>query len=358
MAWLLYGAYGYTGELIARRALDKGDEPPILAGRREAPLRALAEELGLEWRAFPLGGTPDRRADHLEGVDAVLHVAGPFSQTSAPMVRACLARGAHYLDVTGEVDVFEAVFARDEEARQAGGTLLPGVGFDVVPSDCLAAALASRLPEACRLELAIYSESQETSQGTAKSMLEGVSQGGRVRRRGRLERVSFGHATRVVAFPPGRRRCVAIPWGDLSTAYRSTGIEEITTYMAQPALAIAGTRLANLAAPILSLGPVQRRLNRWIERNVSGPSESTRERAQTHVWGRVEDRWGVALEGSVTTPEAYRFTADSALACLERVRAGDAPAGAQTPSLAFGAEFVTGLEDVCWRLPAARLASE
>lgn len=352
MAWLLYGAYGYTGELIARQALARGDEPPILAGRREAPLRALAEELGLERRAFPLDDASERTAAHLEGVDAVLHVAGPFSRTSDPMVRACLARGAHYLDVTGEVDVFEAVFARHEEALASGVTLLPGVGFDVVPSDCLAAALARRLPEARRLELAIYSESKQTSQGTSKTMLEGVGQGGRVRRGGRLERVSFGHATRVVAFPPGRRRCVAIPWGDLSTAYRSTGIGEITTYMAQPALAIAGTRLANLAAPLLSLGPVQRRLTRWIERNVSGPSESTRARARVHVWGRVEDPWGVALEGCVTTPEAYRFTADAALTCLERVRAGDAPPGAQTPSLAFGPEFVTALEGVRWRLPA------
>src|SRR5712691_5153761 len=125
--WIIYGANGYTGALVAEAARARG-LAPVLAGRSADKVRALAEKLGLEWRAFDL-----ERAD-IAGASLVLHCAGPFSQTSRPMVDACLAASAHYLDVTGEIDVFEAVFARDAEAKARGVVLLPGVGCDVVPS--------------------------------------------------------------------------------------------------------------------------------------------------------------------------------------------------------------------------------
>src|SRR6266550_6648973 len=147
MAWMIYGANGYTGQLIAELANNHG-EKPILAGRNAAKVRALAEKLGLPWRAFALD-RPD-----LRDIELVLHCAGPFSATSRPMVDACLLARAHYLDITGEIDVFESVLGRDEEARQRGIVLLPGAGFDVVPSDCLAALLKQRLPSATKLELA------------------------------------------------------------------------------------------------------------------------------------------------------------------------------------------------------------
>jgi len=135
--WMLYGANGYTGALIAEEAKRRG-LTPVLAGRRADAVRPLAERLGLPHEVFPL-------EDHvaldraLERVDAVLLAAGPFSPTSRAVVDACIRTRRHYLDVTGEIAVFEAIFARDAEARERGAVLLPGVGFDVVPSDCLAA---------------------------------------------------------------------------------------------------------------------------------------------------------------------------------------------------------------------------
>ncbi|HWS71956.1 MAG TPA: saccharopine dehydrogenase NADP-binding domain-containing protein, partial [Thermoanaerobaculia bacterium] len=147
MQFLIYGANGYTGELIAREAARRGLKP-ILAGRSREAIEPLARELGLESRIFGVD------APRLEGVDVVLHCAGPFSQTSAPMVSACLAAKAHYLDITGELAVFEAVHARDAEAKRAGIALIPGVGFDVVPTDSVAAMLADSLPGATDLVLA------------------------------------------------------------------------------------------------------------------------------------------------------------------------------------------------------------
>ena len=149
---LVYGAYGYTGELAAREAVRRG-LAPILAGRDAARVGALAAVLGCESRSFPLDDAA-ALARGLAGAGAVLHCAGPFSRTSRPMVDACLAARAHYLDITGEIAVFEAIFRRDEEARRAGVALVPGVGFDVVPSDALAAELSRELPDAVSLELA------------------------------------------------------------------------------------------------------------------------------------------------------------------------------------------------------------
>src|SRR5580765_143373 len=144
MALLLYGANGYTGELVARRAAAAG-VPVVLAGRNAPAVAALAAELGQDHRAFALDDAAalDRA---LAGITVVLNCAGPFSRTAAPLVAACLRARAHYLDITGEIAVLEALATRDAEARARGIALLPGAGFDVVPTDCLAAHVARRLP--------------------------------------------------------------------------------------------------------------------------------------------------------------------------------------------------------------------
>jgi len=109
-----YGATGYTGKLAARTAKEKGLEP-ILAGRNEAKLKALAEPLGFQYRTFDL--SDKAKLDKALGeADAVLHIAGPFSATSEPMADASLRARTHYLDITGEIDVFEALAARNAEA--------------------------------------------------------------------------------------------------------------------------------------------------------------------------------------------------------------------------------------------------
>lgn len=228
MNWLIYGASGYTGELVARLAVVRG-ERPFLAGRGADRVGTLAAELGLEHRVFRLDD-PDGLRARLDGVDVVAHCAGPFVATARPMVDACLATGTHYVDITGEIDVFEQIFGRDADARAAGVVLLPGSGFDVVPTDCLAAMLSRALPFATELDLAFYTRGG-MSPGTAKTSLQGAATGGRVRVDGRLTRVPLGWRSRAVPFSSGSQDAVSIPWGDVSTAYRSTGIPTITTYI-------------------------------------------------------------------------------------------------------------------------------
>ena len=151
---LIYGANGYTGKLIVERALARGLKP-ILSGRNAEAVGQLARAQGLEARPAALDHQRSLD-DALDGVTTVLHCAGPFARTANVMATACIRAKAHYLDITGEISVFEMLAQRSAEARRAGVMLLPGAGFDVVPSDCLAAHLKRRLPAATALALAFY----------------------------------------------------------------------------------------------------------------------------------------------------------------------------------------------------------
>jgi len=340
--WLLYGAYGYTGRLIAAEAVARG-ERPMLAGRREAPLRAVAEPLGLPWRAFPLD---DPRALHhgLDGSRAVLLAAGPFSRTSVPVVRAALDVGAHYLDITGEIAVIEAAFLRDAEARERGVALLPACGFDVVPSDCLAASLAQALPGATRLDLAFAALGGGPSAGTAKSMIEGLAKGGAVRQGGRIRRVPIAWKKKVIPFRDRPRLAVTIPWGDVASAWRSTGIPDIVVWMAASRRLVRAVPVVRLAGRALRAGPIRRLAQSAVGRAVAGPDREARRTGRSQLWGRALDPAGRSVEGWAETPEGYAFTAVSSVECVRRLLAAP-QAGALTPSLAFGAGFLAELPD-------------
>jgi short subunit dehydrogenase-like uncharacterized protein len=265
---LLYGAYGYTGALIARDAQAKGI-PLLLAGRDEARLQAISEATGHPYRAFPLDA-PD-----LSGVEVVLHAAGPFSRTSRPMVDACLAAKAHYLDITGEIAVFEACAARHAEAEAAGIVLLPGVGFDVVPSDCLAAHVHRRLPTATHLVLAWYSHGTP-SHGTATTWAQHLGGSGAVRRGGKIVEVPLLGAFRTVAFGDKDRETMRIPWGDVSTAWHSTGIPDIEVYTKLPGAGMAAARWGRPFFGLLGLAPVRRAIQARIDAAPAGPSDEAR----------------------------------------------------------------------------------
>ena len=340
--WLLYGANGYTGQLAAELAKVRG-MTPILAGRSAAKIRPLAEKLGFEHRAFALD-EPEAVHRGLEGVAVVAHLAGPFSQTSKPMVDACLAAGAHYLDITGEHGVIEAVLARREEAARAGVTLVTGVGFDVVPTDCLAAMLKDELPDAVELELAMCGFGDGLSafsRGTLKTMLETMYVGSAARIDGKLRPVSFLWRTPRIPFPSKMRPTVTMPWGDITTAFHTTGIPNIAVYMAaQPAM----YKAIDLFRPLLRPRLVVAALQRLVQWTVVGPPPASRARGRTELWGRVRNAKGEAVTATMIVPEGYTLTADSTLRAVERALAGDLKPGAWTPAAVFGKDFVKTLD--------------
>ena len=346
--WMIYGANGYTGRLIAREAVGRG-ERPVLAGRSRGKIEPLARELGCESRVFKLRRA-QQTASHLEGLAAVLHCAGPFSATGVPMIEACLAARVHYLDITGELDVIEAAAERHGRARAAGVGLIPAVGFDVVPSDCLAAMLARRLPGATHLELAFFGQ-MRLSPGTAKTMLEKLAQGGRVRKDGKITRVPFAWKVREIPFRHGAQRAMTIPWGDVATAYHTTGIPNVEVYSAMPGIDPQKIRYAEKAARLLRFWPLRALARRAIRRRFRGPSDEERRLGRAEFWGRASDDAGRAVEATLDTPEGYRLTVATALAATLRVLAGGAPPGFSTPAAAFGEEFILEFDgtDFEWR---------
>jgi short subunit dehydrogenase-like uncharacterized protein len=338
--WVIYGANGYTGELVSRRAARLGMRP-VLAGRSAAAVRTLADELGLDHVVVALDDPVALRAT-LSGVRLVAHCAGPFAVTSRPMVDVCIATGTDYLDVTGEIEVFESIFARHDEAVAAGIVMVPGAGFDVVPTDCLAARLAAALPDASRLALA-FRAGGGVSRGTALSALEGMAGGGRVRRGGVLVRTPAGSPRRRVPFPSGERSVAGVRWGDLVTGFRSTGIPNITTYTELP-LNGRGAVLSRVlrSAPLLGLA------RRVVSARVTGPDADRRARSRCEVWGEVCNADGQVRSGTLTGPNVYDLTADSVVRAAGRlIDAASRPApGAYTPSMAFGAGFAATLDGV------------
>lgn len=340
--FLIYGATGYTGHLILAQCLARGLRP-ILAGRSDA-VRELARPHGLEARVIGLDD-PAALREALAGVTAVLHCAGPFSRTSRPMADACLATGAHYLDITGEISVFEALAARHDEARARGVMLLPGTGFDVVPSDCLAAHLKRRLPTATRLVLAFQS-SGGLSRGTATTMVENISRGGAVRRGGRIVPVPAGWKTIRVDLGTGPVPVTSIPWGDVATAWYSTGIPDIEVYTRTTAGMRTALKTSRYLGWLLSSEPVQRLLKGKIRSGAPGPDERARARGVSRVYGEVSDADGRRARARLSGPEGYTMTARTAVAALEETLAGRATPGFRTPSLAFGPDFVLSIEGV------------
>lgn len=340
---LIYGANGYTGRLIAAAAVARGIRP-ILAGRDRDALDALAAPLGLTRRVFALDDAATI-ARQFDGVEVLLNCAGPFSRTCAPLLEACLGHKVHYLDITGEIDVFAHCHRAHNRAAREGVLVFPGTGFDVVPTDCVAALLKQRMPDANRLVLG-FEAAGGPSPGTAKTSVEGLARGGRARIGGELVEVPLAWKSRTFTREDGSvRTAMTIPWGDVYTAHVSTGIADIETYMALPAKTIARMRWLRYLKPLFGLAPVQR----WLQARAGatpGPDEVRRARSGCTVWGEVRNARGDEAKLAIVTPNGYELTVSASLGIIERVLAAKPAGGFATPSQFMGADYVLDLPGV------------
>lgn len=336
--FLIYGSYGYSGQLIVEQALREGFRP-VLAGRNKKKLIAQAEEHNLEYRAFALSET-ETLDSVLHGVEAVLHCAGPFVHTYRQMAEACLRTKRHYVDISGEIPGFEALAAMDDQAKDAGIMLLPGAGFDAVPSDCLAAHLKLRLPSASHFRLFVKGVGAGVSPGTAKSAVENMRRQGMIRRDGKLVQVPPAWNVRERDFGRGYTKVVSVGWGDVSTAYFSTGIPNIETYFALPETTIKLMRSLRALGPLLYNPVAKGILKLLINMFVKGPAAEKRSRASAIFVGETSDPNGGRAVAKLTTPEGYTCTALTTVAIMKRILNSELKPGFQTPSLAYGSDFI------------------
>ncbi|MEM8895477.1 MAG: saccharopine dehydrogenase NADP-binding domain-containing protein [Bacteroidota bacterium] len=341
MKYLIYGAYGFTGKLIARLAADKGHDI-VIAGRNAESIKQLGEKLNVPWLSYSLD---DQKSldDSLQNMDAVLHCAGPYSKTAGQMIDACIRCGVHYLDITGEIEVFELAASKNEEAKKAGIVLLPGVGFDVVPTDCLASYLKSMLPDATRLEMGFKGVSSP-SRGTALTMVENLHKPGMIRENGDLKQVPSAYKTRSVAINDRPINFASIPWGDVSTAYHSTDIPNITLYTAIPPKQVANMKRLYAVRGILKMGFIQRMIQNRVRKTVKGPNEKLRNEGKSYIWGEVTNPSGAKHFARIETLEGYKLTSITAVSAVEKLLTGNVFPGFKTPSLAFGRDFILEVE--------------
>lgn len=342
--FLLYGANGYTGRLIAKMAADYG-LTPVLAGRNEAALQQMAASLQLDYRVIDLDQT-DLLVDTLKTYGLVLHAAGPFAHTAQKMMQACIAAKAHYLDITGEIGVFEMAKSMDAAAKSAGIMLMSGTGFDVVPTDCMALFLKQQLPDARFLKLAFGTVGGKISHGTAMTMAEGMGEGGAVREEGMIVKKPLGHKGMRVNFGAKDLFVMTIPWGDISTAYTTTGIPNIETYTVVSPKVFKWLKWQGWFNWFLRTNFARNYYRKKINRKPAGPDDAARARAKSMVWGEVENASGQKKAARLSGPEGYTLTAHSSLIITAKIISGNFKPGYQTPAACYGADLVLEIPGV------------
>lgn len=341
-SFLLYGANGYTGALIAKYAAQHG-LIPILAGRREEVLKPLAAKLNFRYKIIDLDNREELKAA-LREVKVVVHAAGPFYNTARQMIDACLQTNTHYLDINGDISVFEMIKSLDAVAKEKNIMLLPGVGFDVVPTDCMALHLKNKMPDATQLKLAFASIGGAVSHGTAMTIVNKLGEDGAAREDGKIIKKPLGEKGMWVDFGTTKLFVMSIPWGDVSTAHFTTGIPNIETYTAVKPVAYKLLKLQKLFNWLLRMEWVKNIIRKKIEERPAGPNDEMRSKAKSLIWGEAANAKGESITAHITCADGYTLTAHSSLIIAKKVLQGNFKPGYQTPAACYGEELVMEIQ--------------
>lgn len=342
--FLLYGANGYTGELIARYA-SQYNLIPILAGRTRERIEPLAKKLNLPFQIIDLNDGP-ALLSALQEVKLVVHAAGPFQFTAKQMVEACLQTGTHYIDINGDISVFDMIKTYDAAAKKAGIMLLPGAGFDVVPTDCIALQLKKLMPDAINLQLAFASVGGSISHGTATTMATRLGEKSVIRKDGKFTPIALGLKGMWIDFGVKKLFVMSIPWGDISTAHFTTGIPNIETFAGVAPKTYYLLKLQWMFNWLLRTTIVRNYIKNKINQRPAGPSDEQRANAKSLVWGEVANAFGKKATIRISGPEGYTLTTLSVLLISQKIINGNFTTGYQTPASAYGENLVMEIEGV------------
>lgn len=331
--WMIYGATGRSGQLIARRAVSQGLRP-ILAGRNRSAIRKFAEELNLSWRAFEVDDKKAFKAE-VSKVKLLVNAAGPFMSSSVLIAEACLAAHTNYFDLNNEIPFLVAAYTLDIEAKEKRLTLLPGLAFSPAASNCLVKHMHTLLPDADTVDIALKPFMRSQTIGANLTILEGVAGGAFRRRGGVLEKYWIDKHLAQVSLPNGIHRLMPAALGDLEAAYRCTNIPNITTHVVADILSVPGSPNDLQDSPIS------------LELPRPGNGNGASKNGQSLVWARMSKIGRRSLEGWLNLGEGYDFTAAAVVAGVSRLLAGqEVSTGAHTPATALGADFILNLPDV------------
>lgn len=335
---MIYGANGYSAQLIIKELLLRKIRP-VLAGRNETALKHLAQKYNCEYKAFDLFDEEKVDAE-LKEIHTVINCAGPFIQTAKDLMEACLRTKTNYLDITGEMPVMHLAFSLDGKAKESGIVILPSVGFDIIPTDCLAKRLSEKMPDAIHLKLGFLNKRGKISRGTLLTSLGFLGGTGRIRRDGKLIESKIGEFVVDLKWENFSFSGISIPWGDVYSSFHSTKIPNVEVYLAMPGIVIKFRKLFLFLLKILKMKLVKNLISGYIKKYLTGPTKSERDSAATYIWGRVENAKGEIIEEVYQVMEGYNLTAKGAAECAVRVSKNEILPGTYTPSLAFGSEFM------------------
>ena len=338
--WMIYGANGFSGKLAVKEAVRRGLKP-VLAGRSKA-IQDVAQEFELDFQIFNLDNV-DKVAEKIHGFSVVANCAGPFSKTAETMIQACIKSSVHYIDITGEIDVYDYANQCDNQALSAGVVLCPGVGSDVIPTDCLAVYLKDRCPDATHLTMAWHVEGSRASKGTAKTSVEGIFRGGKVRKNGKIIQVPLAYKERLINFEIGKRNAMTIPWGDVFTAYHSTGIPNIEFYFSRPRKSVKRIKRIRSLLPLFNRRWIIKMLQNRIERKWKQPTDELRRNGKSYFWGEVINPSGNKVQAQLTTADGYDVTAVGTVVVAEYLLQDHNKKGYYTPSILMGKSLVEKL---------------
>ncbi len=340
---ILYGSYGYTGRLIAQECNEKKLNV-ILAGRNKESLKKQSEETNYPFEVVDISDDAALK-NLLKKGSVVIHCGGPFQYTAKTMADACLETKTHYTDITGEHQVFELLAGYDQKGKEAGITIMPGTGFDVVPSDCLALHLKNRMPSATHLQLAFTMSKGGLSRGTSKTMTEGLGNGSLIRKNGVLTPINLGKKVLAVDFGTFTSPALNIPWGDISTAWRSTGIPNIEVYTGATPSMIRNAKRSKYINWLLRTRIVKDFMLKKIDKKPAGPSEEKRNSGRSYLWGKVWDATGKEYESRLETLSGYLLTAKTSVLIAQKIINGNFKSGYQTPAMAYGEDLILEIDD-------------
>ena len=340
---MLYGANGYTARLIIKELIGVGIKP-VLAGRNQEKISTLADKHGFDSSIFSLDDT-DVIEENLADVTVLINAAGPYSQTAKPFIDSCIRSKTHYIDITGEIDVFVYAESKNRDAEEAGIILCPGTGFDVIPTDCLSYLLKEKLPDATELNICFFSENGRPSIGTAKTSIEGLANGGRIRSNGIIEHVPLAHLVKEIDYGQGPKTAMSIPWGDVATAYYSTGIPNITVYTPRSKKGIDKIIKQRKWLFIMKLGIVQKFIKNKLQKKIVNGGDSDEKRAQSKmwVWAEVKNDSGQLHSGKFQVGNGYDVTGFGAMAVAKYLLEEEFSGGYYTPSKLMGPDILDSL---------------
>lgn len=335
---ILYGANGYTAKLILGELLKRGIEPEI-AGRNSYAINTVAAKYNLITQIFSLKDYPVV-LDNLKDTHTLFNCAGPFSETAEILMDACLETKTNYLDITGEIKIFEEAWKRNEKAIEAGITILPGIGFDVITTDCISKRLKEEMPDAVSLKLGIATKKSKISCGTLIVAINQFGENSIVREKGKLVPIYWGSRTMVIDFGLFKSEAIAVQWGDVSNAFYSTGIPNIKVYLSLPSVLIKLMKNSKYFKKFVGSEFTKQNLIKFVSRNITGPNEKQRSKAGLFIRGEVENIKGEKLEQVYEFPDGYALTSKCAAEIVARILKNEVKPGTQTPSLAFGSNFM------------------